>query len=155
LSNADDVWGGDGDKWWRAEWERHYLWGGDGGEWRCVQLVFDSLWESHGGERGRLFNGSAFMFGAGAVTVASGGVLNLGDLFLFGPLTNSGTINITNARSSISMYNSGMTGAQGGVINQAGGLIDFVSDQTGIGGNVAAMIISSTRVGSSKVPAPA
>ncbi len=61
--------------------------------------------------------------------------MNLGDLFLFGPLTNSGTINITNARSSISMYNSGMPGAQGGVINQAGGLIDFVSDQTGIGGN--------------------
>ena len=33
------------------------------------------------------------------------------------------------------MYNSGMPRAQGGVINQAGGLIDFMSDETGIGGN--------------------
>jgi len=103
----------------------------NGGVFNSSSTLYGNLTVANGG----LFNGSAFMYGAGSVTVASGGVMNLGDLFLFGPLTNSGTINITNARSSISMYNSGMPGAQGGVINQAGGLIDFVSDQTGIGGN--------------------
>ena len=52
----------------------------------------------------------------GALTVASGGKLNLaGGLNLSGPLTNAGTINFTN---------SGL-GVSGGVINQPGGLIDF------------------------------
>ena len=52
----------------------------------------------------------------GALTVASGGRLNLaGGLNLSGPLTNAGTINFTN---------SGL-GVSGGVINQAGGLMDF------------------------------
>jgi hypothetical protein len=103
----------------------------NGGVFNSSSTLYGNLTVANGG----LFNGSAFMIGGGAVMVASGGVLNLGNLFLFGPLTNSGTINITNAYSSISMYNNGMPGAQGGVINQAGGLIDFLSDSTGIGGS--------------------
>jgi hypothetical protein len=94
-------------------------------------VLYGNLTVANGG----LFNGSAFMFGGGAATVASGGVMNLSFLGLFGPLTNSGTINITNAQSSISMYNNGTPGALGGVINQAGGLINFMSDETGIGGS--------------------
>jgi len=103
----------------------------NGGVFNSSSTLYGNLTVANGG----LFNGSAFMIGGGAVMVASGGVLNLGNLFLFGPLTNSGIINITNAYSSISMYNNGMPGAQGGVINQAGGLIDFLSDSTGIGGS--------------------
>jgi len=60
---------------------------------------------------------------SGSVTVAAGGALNLGgSLSLFGPLTNSGTINLTN--SGITIYN-GTSGYQGGLVNQPGGLIDF------------------------------
>ena len=69
-----------------------------------------------------------------ATTVANGGVLSLfegasgfgphsGGLTLFAPLNNAGTINLTNAQMFIA--NDGTAAAQGGVINQASGRIDF------------------------------
>jgi hypothetical protein len=79
-----------------------------------------------------------------AVTVASGGLFNSLDTFyayvgafgpssfIGGPLNNSGTINMTN--SGIQFYNNGTTNAQGCLINQAGGLIDFWGN-TAIGGS--------------------
>jgi len=79
----------------------------------------------------------------GAVTVASGGLFDSLDTFsayfgfgpsssIYGPMTNSGTINLTN--SAIDFYNDGTTNFQGCLINQAGGLIDFWGN-TGIGGS--------------------
>ena len=38
----------------------------------------------------------AINYAFGAVTVASGGVLNPSPLYLYGPSTNFGTINLTN-----------------------------------------------------------
>ena len=71
---------------------------------------------------GGILNGSASMYGA--VTVASGGVLNPdSSIELYGPLTNSGTINLTNA--GISILNDGTTNEQGGLINEAGGVINL------------------------------
>ena len=66
----------------------------------------------------------------GSLTVASGGAMNLAGsayLYLYGPLTNSGTINVTNGL--IYMYNNGTTAAQGGLVNLSGGLISL--DGTG------------------------
>ena len=72
----------------------------------------------------------------GSLTVASGGAVNLAgsaNLSLYGPLTNSGTINVTNG--FIYMYNNGTVAAQGGLVNLSGGLISL--DGTGgIQGNV-------------------
>ena len=56
----------------------------NGGVFNSSSTLYGNLTVANGG----LFNGSAFMYGAGWVMVASGGVMNLGDLFLFGPLTN-------------------------------------------------------------------
>ncbi len=71
---------------------------------------------------GGMLDGSADMYGA--VTVASGGVLNPdSSIELYGPLTNSGTINLTNAQ--ISILNDGTTNEQGGLINEAGGVINL------------------------------
>ena len=76
-------------------------------------------------------DGSAYC----AVTVASGGLFDSLDTIspyfagfgpsssISGPMTNSGTINLTN--SAIVFYNDGTTNYQGCLINQAGGLIDF------------------------------
>ena len=72
----------------------------------------------------------------GSLTVASGGALNLAGsayLYMYGPVTNSGTINVTNGL--IYLYNNGTTAAQGGLVNLSGGLISL--DGTGgIQGNV-------------------
>ncbi len=80
--------------------------------------------------------GSATLSPNGSLTVASGGAMNLAGsayLYLYGPLTNSGTINVTNGL--IYMYNNGTTAAQGGLVNLSGGLISL--DGTGgIQGNV-------------------
>jgi len=72
----------------------------------------------------------------GSLTVASGGAVNLAGsayLYMYGPVTNSGTINVTNGL--IYMYNNGTASAQGGLVNLSGGLISL--DGTGgIQGNV-------------------
>ena len=72
----------------------------------------------------------------GSLTVASGGSLNLAGsayLYMYGPVTNSGTINVTNGL--IYIYNNGTAAAQGGLVNLSGGLISL--DGTGgIQGNV-------------------
>jgi hypothetical protein len=78
------------------------------------------------------------------VTVAGGGVFNSLDSYyavlgrfgpsssMFGPLTNSGTINMTN--SGIGIYNDGTTNYQGSLMNLDGGLIDFFGDSA-VGGS--------------------
>jgi YDG domain len=65
--------------------------------------------------------------GNGPVTLAPGGVLNLASTFnLFSGLTNAGTVNMTN--TFVSVFNFSNPAAQGGIINQVGGLIDFRGD---------------------------
>jgi hypothetical protein len=73
--------------------------------------------------KGGVFNGSASVYGS--VVVASGGMLNPGQIELYGPLTNSGAINLTN--SFVSILNDGTTNEQGGLINEAGGVINLIS----------------------------
>jgi hypothetical protein len=91
---------------------------------------------------GALLNARGAASAYGAITVAGGGVLDVLDttlgpgryisgLELIGPLTNSGTINMTN--SGIGLYNDGTTNSRGCLFNQAGGLLDFWGN-TGIGG---------------------
>ena len=70
---------------------------------------------------GGVLNGAATTFGS--VMVASGGVVNPVQLELTGPLTNFGTINLSNAY--VSILNDGTTNAQGGLVNEAGGVIDL------------------------------
>ena len=84
---------------------------------------------------GGVLNGNGSFHGA--VTVASGGVLapnpSLTPSFtLLAPLTNSGTINLTNTQ--IEMYNDGTTNYTGSLINQTGGLIEFLGNGV-IGGS--------------------
>ena len=65
--------------------------------------------------------------GNGPVMVATNGVLNLAStLNLFSGLTNAGTVNMTN--TFVSVFNFSNPTAQGGIINQAGGLIDIRGD---------------------------
>ena len=60
---------------------------------------------------------------SGSLTVAGGGELDLpGGLTLNGPLTNSGTINMTN--TGISIANDGSS-SYGGLVNKAGGQINL------------------------------
>ncbi len=62
--------------------------------------------------------------GGGSQAVANGGVLNIGGQFvLSGPLTNNGTINLTNAAIDL---------ASTGIINQPGGTINFRGNGAGI-----------------------
>ena len=80
---------------------------------------------------GGVLNGNGTIYGA--VTVAQGGTLNpYSTLTLSAPLNNSGTINLTN--SQIEMYNDGTTNFTGSLINQAGGLIEFLGNGV-IGGS--------------------
>ena len=62
---------------------------------------------------------------SGSLTLASGGRLIVGtnNLNLLGPLTNAGTINLTN--NLININNDGTAAFQGGLLNQPGGLIEF------------------------------
>jgi hypothetical protein len=104
---------------------------------------------------GRLKARGAIMYGP--VTVANGGELDLLpgsfgllSLQIYAPLTNSGTINMTNASLGINNY--GTSFAHGSVINQAGGLIDFwdvtASGSFGsfIGGNSFASFVNQGRI---------
>ena len=69
---------------------------------------------------GGVFNAN----GGGSQAVANGGVLNVGGQFvLSGPLTNNGTINLTNAAIDL---------ASTGIINQPGGTINFRGNGAGI-----------------------
>jgi fibronectin-binding autotransporter adhesin len=57
------------------------------------------------------------LVGAGSLAVAAGGLLNVASSFAVeGPLTNAGTINLTNAQ--IYLYNNGSASLAGGIINQ-------------------------------------
>jgi hypothetical protein len=75
-----------------------------------------------------------------SLALANGATLNISDagLDFDGPLTNAGTINITNppggGNSGIYIYNSGSADYRGGVINQASGLINLGSDNADIVG---------------------
>jgi hypothetical protein len=82
---------------------------------------------------GGVLNATGYNYAFGAVTVASGGVLNPSPLYLYGPSTNFGTINLTNG-PGLSIIHDGTPNAHGDLINQAGGLINFLSDQVGIAG---------------------
>jgi hypothetical protein len=82
---------------------------------------------------GGVLNATNFNYMFGAMTVASGGVLNPSPLFLYGPATNSGTINLTTG-PGLSIINNGTTNAQGSLVNQPGGLINFLGDNSGIAG---------------------
>jgi hypothetical protein len=69
----------------------------------------------------------------GSFTVASGGSLDLADyLYLRSPLTNFGTISLTN--NSITLYNNGTANYEGGLVNQPGGSIDLWG-YAGVSGN--------------------
>jgi hypothetical protein len=61
----------------------------------------------------------------GACNVTPGGVLNVSaaGLTSYGPVNNSGIINLTNG--TISLINNGYQGGAGGLVNQAGGLINL------------------------------
>jgi hypothetical protein len=60
----------------------------------------------------------------GSLAVANGGVLNVGGQFtLFAPLTNNGTINLSNA--PINLFGTG-------IINQSGGIVNFRGNGSGI-----------------------
>jgi hypothetical protein len=62
--------------------------------------------------------------GGGALTVAQGGVLDItNSLSLYGPLNNSGLINLTNG--TIGLVNNVYNGGTGGLFNQPGGLISL------------------------------
>ena len=78
-----------------------------------------------------------------ALTVAQGGVLNVLDypsesLGVNGPLTNSGTINVTNG--GIGLVNT-IYGGAGGLVNQTGGSINL-QGSTAIGGGGNAYLIN-------------
>ena len=79
--------------------------------------LYGNLGVANGGE----FNGGASVYGV--TTVANGGVLNPAQIQLYGPLTNSGTINLTN--SFVSILNDGTTNEQGGLINEPDGVINL------------------------------
>jgi fibronectin-binding autotransporter adhesin len=88
-------------------------------------FIYGNLTVANGG----IFNGTAELYGT--TTVAAGGELNpKPDIDVFGPMTNSGIINLTN--SAISFYNDGTTNEQGSVLNEAGGLVD-IWDDTAVG----------------------
>jgi hypothetical protein len=77
-----------------------------------------------------IFDGTNVFF-YGPITINSGGTMNLRGASLFFPLTNSGTINLTNAE--VITYNDGTTNWQAVVVNQPNGLINF-DDQSAVGG---------------------
>jgi fibronectin-binding autotransporter adhesin len=79
---------------------------------------------------GGVLNGSAVMYGS--VVVASGGALNPVQIELYGPLTNSGTINLTNA--AVGILNDGTTNEHGGLINEAGGVINLFTGYGDVSG---------------------
>ena len=90
-----------------------------GGVLNASGTIYGAVMVANGGQ----FNAAGVIYGA--VTVASGGVLNPFSILTFSaPLNNSGTINLTN--SQIEMYNDGTTNYTGSLINQMGGLIDFL-----------------------------
>jgi hypothetical protein len=74
----------------------------------------------------------------GSLAVANGGTLNIsgGGLSLYGLLTNAGTINVTNPpdsfESGIFMDNDGSASYQGGLVNQAAGLMNLAGDYTAL-----------------------
>ena len=85
--------------------------------------------------------GQAAVNPGGFLTVSNGGTMNIfGNIMLYGPLTNAGTINLTNSPGSpnteLSFYNDGTATYRGGAINQASGLINFGSDSTFLLGNI-------------------
>jgi hypothetical protein len=80
--------------------------------------------------------GGGTIYPSGSLTVTAGGTINItqSGLVLEGPLNNAGTINITNPPtggfgSVITSINDG-SAYQGGIINQASGLINLGSDKT-------------------------
>lgn len=74
----------------------------------------------------------------GSLTVANGGRLNIsgGGLNLYSLLTNAGTINVSNPpdafESAIFIDNDGSANYQGGLVNQATGLINLSGDYTAL-----------------------
>jgi hypothetical protein len=90
-----------------------------------------------------VIGGGSFNSGS-SLTLAAGSTLNMsGGITLYGPLNNAGTINMSNQPPSSSTgfvsYNDGSATYQGGVVNQASGLINLNGDGTyssiyGLGG---------------------
>jgi hypothetical protein len=77
---------------------------------------------------------------SGSLTVANNGMVSIvrGDLDLNGPMTNAGTIYISNPPtwffSDLSIYNDGSPNYFGGLLNQASGIINLANDMTAVGG---------------------
>ena len=92
---------------------------------------------------------------SGSVVVASGGALNPVQIELYGPLTNSETINLTNAY--VSILNDGTTNEPGGLINEAGGVINLFTGYGYVngGGYPVGYDYFVNRAGLSRVRAPA
>jgi hypothetical protein len=76
-----------------------------------------------------LVNGNVYL-GDGSVTnswltVLNGGLLQAaGYLWLYGPLTNAGTINMANG-SAVNAYNNGSAACAGGIVNLGTGVVDL------------------------------
>ena len=74
--------------------------------------------------------GGSYIYNTGSQTnnwllVQNGGLVQLASyLYLYGPLTNAGTINVTNG-VTLTAYNNGSTTVQGGIVNQGSGVIDL------------------------------
>jgi hypothetical protein len=80
---------------------------------------------------GELLSGeSTSIYNSGSLTnnwllVQSGGMVQAaGYFYLYGPLTNSGTINVTNGYT-INAYNNNSVALAGGIVNQTGGVINL------------------------------
>lgn len=84
-----------------------------------VGYAVDGLTVSNGGVAN--LSGAVSVY---QVTVAAGGVANIaGSLGVYGPVTNSGTVNISNCAVSVNYYP--IRGSLGGIFNQPGGLMEF------------------------------
>ena len=105
----------------------------NGGLFNCAATLNGFLTVANGGVMS-LIGGSA-VNSSGALTVANGGTLNIigTGMTLFGPLTNAGTLFISNSPpaffSGVLMGNDGAF-YHGGLLNQSSGQIIFASDGT-------------------------
>jgi len=75
-----------------------------------------------------LTSGALTVSSKGSLTVASGGQFSaIGNINLYGPMTNAGTINLGD--DYIYLYNDGTSANKGGVVNAVGGIINLHNNE--------------------------